>query len=88
MRDEILSIRLFVVSKSPALLGFLFQALLIQPLRRHVMLVAGVWSDFTSWMYQVRVIVSRGLSNLSPEEYGIGLIVVIVIGFIMLRGPR
>ncbi len=57
-------------------------------MRRHVMLVAGVWSDFTSWIYQVRVIVSRGLSNLSPEEYGIGLIVVIVIGFIMLRGPR
>lgn len=49
---------------------------------------ASVWSSFTTWVYQVRAIVGRELSQLSPEEYGIGLIIVIVIGFIMLRGPR
>ena len=44
-----------------------------------------IFSSFTRWLRQVSGIVDRELSHVGPSEYAMALVVVICIGFFLLR---
>lgn len=41
---------------------------------------------FFNWFVQVRTIIFRQVSHMSPQEYCIWLTLCICVGFVMLRG--
>lgn len=45
-----------------------------------------VSSAILTWLSQVQNIVTQQFSHLSPDEYCIGLVFCICIGFVLLRG--
>gem|GEM_PF-3267507 len=43
-------------------------------------------SSVTAWISQVLTLVSRQITNMQPSQYAIGLVLVICLGYVMLRG--
>ena len=43
-------------------------------------------SSTTAWISQVLTLVSNQITNLQPSQYAIGLVIVIGLGYVMLRG--
>lgn len=51
-------------------------------------MLMSITTSVVTWFTQVRSIVFNRLSHLNPEEYGIGLVLCICIGYMLLRGGR
>lgn len=45
-------------------------------------------SSFNIWVSQVRTIISREASHMSPEDYSIALVFCICIGYLLLRSKH
>lgn len=44
-----------------------------------------ILSSFRIWVSQVKAIISRETSHMSPEDYSIALVFCICIGYVLLR---
>jgi len=45
-----------------------------------------VISSVVAWISQVLTLVSRQVTHMQPTQYAIGLVFVICLGYVMLRG--
>lgn len=43
-------------------------------------------SSVTSWLSQLQALLGNKMTRLQPEQYAIGLVVCIVLGYMLLRG--
>lgn len=51
-------------------------------------MLMSIMSSFWIWVAQVKTIVSREASHMSPEDYSIALVFCICVGFVLLRSKH
>lgn len=49
-------------------------------------MLLNITSSFFTWLSQLFTVISNNITRLQPSQYAVGLVVVICMGYMLLRG--